>query len=312
MERNKIQVSIIIISYNSPNYLEKCIKSIIYFTQDVSYEIIVIDNNSKEKNVRMIKAKFPDVILIENKKNYGFGRANNQGVKIAKGKYIALINSDIELIENTLIEMFKIVEKKSEIKCLGIQLLNEDGSIQKSFYKYPSLLGRFLVLTGINKLLKPNSFLQKLYTNYLDGQHLIKVDVISGAFMLLVKDIFKEVGGFDENYFLYHEEIDLCYRINQGVHKTYCYLNEKVIHKGKHLETPLNEFVFYHRNRSILYYFFKNYNKISLVVLFTMNLIIFSIKYLFSLLFKQKYAKIYLKIIKMNFSFMMTQKIEII
>ena len=303
MERNKIQVSIIIVSYNSPHYLEQCIDSIKYFTKDVNYEIIVVDNNSKENNVRMIKTRFPNVILIENPENYGFGKANNQGVKQANGKYIALINSDVELIADTLTKLSKIIEEETNIKCIGIQLINDDWSLQKSFFKYPSLLGRFLILTGLNKLLKPNSFLQKLYTDYSNSQQLIKVDAISGAFMFLKREIFEKVGGFDENYFMYHEEIDLFYRINQGIHKTYCYLNEKVIHKGKHLETPLNEFVFYHRNRSILYFFYKHYNRISIILLIIINLFAFSIKYLLSLLFNQKYARSYLNVIKLNIDY---------
>lgn len=303
MERNKVLISVIIVSYNYPHYLEKCIESIKFFTKDVRYEIIVVDNNSEENNVQIIKTKFPEVKLIENSKNYGFGKANNQGVKKASGKYIALINSDVELIDDTLSNLFKILEKEPKIKCLGIQLINADNSLQKSFFKYPSLLGRFLILTGLNKFLKPNSFLHKLYTNYSKGNNLIKVDGISGAFMFIERDIFDKLGGFDENYFLYHEELDLCHRINQGIHKTYFYLDERAIHRGKHLETPSNEFAFYHRNRSILYFFYKHYSKISLILLITMNLFAFSLKYLLSLLFNQKYARGYLTVIKLNINY---------
>jgi GT2 family glycosyltransferase len=211
-----MKLSIIIVNYNTKELTSRCIESI-YSTFYGDFEIIVVDNNSVDNSARFLKGKFPRISIIENRENEGFGRANNKGVKVAQGEYVLLLNSDMIVQEQTIEECLKHIEKYPEIGALGCKLLNEDGSTQKSVYYYT---GEYL---GI---LKDNILLDKI--------KLFKpkeIKAIMGAFMLFRKEDFYKAGGFDPDFFLYSEELELCNRLLK-LGKTMCYYTDAcAIHK---------------------------------------------------------------------------------
>ena len=215
-----MDVSIIIVNYNTRDLLEECLHSIISQTRNISYEIIVSDNGSYDGSQEMIKNKFPSVILIENNTNLGFGTANNKGLFIAKGKYIFYLNSDTVLLNNAIKSFFDYYESHShnDIGCIGTNLLDIENRVIHSYDSFPS------IKKEIRGLIRAPFYLSKLYLHYilpkkalpiyLDDQHEFffegEVDQVVGAdiFMLNDKNAF-----FDEHIFLYFEETDLQYRL---------------------------------------------------------------------------------------------------
>lgn len=213
-----IDVSILIVNYNTKELIIDCINSIYKFTKDVSFEIIVSDNGSKDDSIKAISEKFPKVKLIDNGVNLGFGAANNRAVKIARGKYIFYLNSDTILLNNAIKYFFDYWEshKDDNLGALGANLLDRNGRIIHSWGCFPTLpqttkrlLRRFLAQTfkGIKeRIFKKNS----LYSVQTEPHYVGKVDYVTGADLFLLNN---DDAYFDERYFLYYEETDLEYKL---------------------------------------------------------------------------------------------------
>ncbi len=227
-----MDVSIIIVNYNTKELTRNCLKSIFEQTKDISFEVIVSDNGSKDGSVEMIKSEFPQVILIENNANLGFGAANNRGLKIAKGKYIFYLNSDTVLLNNAVKIFFDYWEnspEKEKIGTLGCNLENDKGNCIHSWGKFPtyknifkSLVYCFSVSYGMKKIWK--FFFRKIgITKPFYGS----VEYITGAdnFLLNNSDAF-----FDERYFMYFEESDLQLKLNQKGKSCILIQGPKIIH----------------------------------------------------------------------------------
>jgi GT2 family glycosyltransferase len=230
----EIDVSIITVNYNSTELLKNCIESIKKFTQGINFEIIVVDNNSITGNIDGLQQDFNGLTLIKNKVNKGFGTANNQGVEVAKGKYVLLLNNDTIFFENSIKKVFDFAESSEENEIISCKLLNEDKSVQKSVYDFPTLLN---VLTS-------NLFLYLLFPNskYFNKYHLMnkginritEVDVVIGAFLFMHRKVFEGLGGFDERFFFYMDDTDLCYRHKKNNGKVIFFPETSIIHlKGK-------------------------------------------------------------------------------
>lgn len=202
----KIQLSIIIVNYNGLKYLKDCFDSIYEKLKDISFEIIVIDNNSSDESCTFIKQNYPEVILIESKINHGFGKGNNEAVKIAKGEYLLLINNDTILIDD-LKPAFDFLVSDKTIGVLGINMLDGNQGYLPAAGVFPNKQNMFQLkkLLEVNQDFIDNKFLKKSYD----------VDWICGSFMMLAKDTFEEIKGFDEDYFLYVEDVDFCKKIEK-------------------------------------------------------------------------------------------------
>lgn len=222
-----LDLSIIIVNFNTKDLTIKCIESVFKYTSGIRFEIIVIDNASEDGSVAAIARKFKSkVTLIKNKDNVGFGAANNQGMSIAQGRFICLLNSDTVLIGNLfdkVVEWFDqkaLVEVGSAVGVVGVKLLNPDRSEQESFGNFPNLwhvfttvmLGRFLPVRLPGKLKK--------------------VDWVKGACMVLRRDVFERVGGFDPQIFMYVEETEWCYRIRKAGYAIVYWPYGSLIHYG--------------------------------------------------------------------------------
>lgn len=219
-----MDLSIVIINYNTGQLTEQCIKSIIRETRDFEFEIILIDNASSEPIEFFIK-DFAEIRLIKNKENIGFGPANNQGIRLARGKFILLLNSDTIVINRAIDQCLSYLKKNDDIGLLGCKLLYEDGSIQKSLI-HKSTPWQYLI--NSNPLFSKGLSIKPKY----DYNKIQRTSGVSGAFMLFRKEVFQKVKPFDPDIFMYSEETELCRnRISEHFNIIY-YPEATVIHLG--------------------------------------------------------------------------------
>ena len=205
-------LSIIIVNWNTSEHLRKCLQTIYQSDHDFSFEVIVIDNHSKDHSANMVKSEFSYVNLIENETNRGFAAANNQGINIATGKYILLLNPDTLLMKNTLQNSLEVAENNLDAGVVGCQVLENKNTIQNTCFSFPSPLNLFLGVSGLDKMFPKSRFFGKPHISWWERKSERYVDVVSGMFMLVRKEALNEVGLMDESYFIYAEEADWCYR----------------------------------------------------------------------------------------------------
>jgi GT2 family glycosyltransferase len=224
-------VSIVIVNYNTKDLILQCLQSIYENTVGVDFEIIVVDNASEDESCASIKEKFPKVILVESKYNLGFGKANNIGAKLASGNFLFLLNSDTLLIENSIKVLKDFLEKSNDqtIGVVGCKLLDKDKKPHISYGNFPSIYQEIFEY-GLLKIFK-KYYAEKLSPSITDKSTEIKnVDYIIGADMFFKKSVFDAVSGFDEDFFLYYEETEICFRLKKLGYKIVWNPNTSIIH----------------------------------------------------------------------------------
>lgn len=213
-----ITLSVIIVSFNTQELTLKCINSIFkHYEKEIEkkeFEIILVDNNSDDNTVKLIKEKFKNALIIENKENYGFSKGNNIGAKKAQGEFLLFLNSDTYFENSTINGMISFLKEKNEIGVLGGRIIDKNGNTQKS-------AGNFFKLYNV------------FWENKFSPRTLQEVDWIEGSFFIIRQDLFNKIGGFDENFFMYVEDMELCYRIEKLGYKVYFYKNSYVVHLGQ-------------------------------------------------------------------------------
>ncbi|GAA4896529.1 glycosyltransferase family 2 protein [Flaviramulus aquimarinus] len=221
-----MKLSVIILNYNVHYFLELCLRSVEAAISKLDAEIIVIDNNSKDGSCQMVKALFPKVKLIENKENHGFSKGNNIGVLQAKGEYLCILNPDTVIAEDTFLKLFEFSKNKENLGIIGCKIINGNGLfLPESKRNIPTVNVAFKKIFGYPK---------HYYANHLSKDESGKVDILVGAFMLIKKNIFDEVCGFDEDYFMYGEDIDLSYKVLKAGYENYYFGGTSIIHyKGE-------------------------------------------------------------------------------
>lgn len=275
----QLRFSFVVINYNSFDYTRNCLKSIEQFCRQHPYEIIVIDNASADDSASKLASQFTDVIFIKNKENYGFARACNQGIDRASGEYIIFLNNDFEFTTDIFDRIIDKFQRYENLGLLGFQLLNPDGSPQRTGFVFPTLFRRILQLTLVPLMRKRTSVLKP----QAEKQDQV-IDYIKGALMIIPSRLLHQLQlRFDEYYFMYHEELDLAYQLRR--HGKICLLDSTPagIHYGMNFEDIDNERVFLLRQKNLLYFYQKNFGRIRLLLLVLINIVAFSFKWLFSL-----------------------------
>ena len=209
-----MDVSVIILNYNSWNLLKDCLDSLYRFTRDVVFEVIVVDNGSDENKWTALQSDYPDVIFIRNNKNLGFSRGNNIGANVASGKYLLFLNVDTIFRENLIKSLLEIIKSDTKIGAAGPKLFNSDGSFQLSCGQLPNVLVEFRDKIRYFLYRKGGKFFRSFYNKRY--QRIKKIGWVTGACMIVNANVFKSVKGFDENYFMYYEDKDLCRRIKNA------------------------------------------------------------------------------------------------
>jgi GT2 family glycosyltransferase len=247
------------------------LNSLVNYTNVISYEIIVVDNNSDEGNVQTITAKYKDVILIENEKNVGFARANNIGIEQARGKYFLMLNNDTIFYDNTLKKIFDFSELQGVELFVGCKLLNSNGTHQISVVDFDNILNSFGENFFLYKLFPRSKIFNRYNINYKKLNNPVEVDVIKGAFMFCSSSAIKKLKGFDPRFFFYGEETDICYRFKTQGGKIFYYPNTSIFHVGGATVDSYPWFKFRNQNISKIKKYQKHYNSIGFFLLITFH-----------------------------------------
>lgn len=227
-----MDVSIIIVNWNTRDVLRDCLESVYRQTKGISFEVIVVDNASSDGSVEMVKAEYPQVALIENKDNHGFAAANNQGMMIARGKYILLLNSDTIVLDRAIQKTITFADQNPEAAVVGCRVLNSDMSLQPTCFMFPSVLNMVLSASFLYKIFPRNRFFGRELMTWWDKSTPRQVDVIAGCFMLVRKEAIDQVGMMDEDFFMYAEETDWCHRFKRAGWKNLFTSEAEIIHFG--------------------------------------------------------------------------------
>lgn len=261
-----MDISVVIVNYNVQYFLEQCILSVKGAATNLNVEIIVVDNNSEDNSCSVIKEKYPEVKLVENKENIGFSKANNQGVKIAKGAYILVLNPDTIIAEDTLDKIIFFARAKQNLGVLGVKLIDGSGKFAPE-----SKRGIPTPSTSFNKLFGISSKRTgKYYATHLDENESGIIDIASGAFMFIKRIVFEEVGGFSEAYFMYGEDIDLSMKLLHKGYQNYYFASTQIIHfKGESTDKNSKYLKYFHDAMKI---FYKKHFKLNLIYDFIMRI----------------------------------------
>lgn len=212
-----MDLSVIIVSYNTCRLTLDCLRSVFESETVYSYEVIVVDNASRDDSVAAIREQFPQVRLLENKDNTGFARANNQAMNIATGRYVLLLNSDTIVQPDTLQTMVAYMDEHPDLGASGCKVILPDGSLDKACRRgFPTPSASFYYAFGFSKLFPDKPRFNQYQLGYLDPNKTYPIDCLVGAFMLVRQETIRQVGGLDETFFMYGEDVDWCYRIKQG------------------------------------------------------------------------------------------------
>ncbi|MCB2194774.1 MAG: glycosyltransferase [Bacteroidetes bacterium] len=229
------KLSIIIVNYNVRHFLEQCLISVFNASGNINTEVFVVDNNSVDGSCAMIKERFPQVTLIENKKNVGFSSANNQAIQKASGEYILLLNPDTVVEENTFEKCLQFMDSNSDAGGLTVRMIDGKGNfLPESKRALPTPIVSFYKIFGFARLFPKSKRYAKYYLGHLSENDTNEIEILPGAFMFLRKETLVKIGLLDEDYFMYGEDIDLSYRIKQAGYKNYYYPESTIIHyKGE-------------------------------------------------------------------------------
>ncbi len=259
---SNLDFSIIIVTYNSSKFIGKCLNSILSTIKSTTYsfEVIVVDNASQDETITILR-QFPEVKVIENNENYGFSKANNIAVQNSNGNILFFINPDTVLqsteVFRATYELFSTYEK---IGAVGIKLLDENAKSFLSGFSFEPWWSAFFSLVTLGfvdlRIVKDKKFLIKAQ----DSNHPIEVDWVSGGAMFVKREVFMEVSGFDEKFFLYSEDVDICKRIKDKGYRILYLPFIEALHFGSHSSKHLDNRIFV-RNKALLLYASKHYNK---------------------------------------------------
>jgi GT2 family glycosyltransferase len=250
-----MDLSVIIVNYNVKYFLEQCLHSVLNSSRNIKSEIFVVDNNSVDGSCLMIREKFPEVNLIENKKNLGFARANNQAIKKATGKYILILNPDTVVEEDTFEKCIEFMETHDDAGSLGVKMIDGKGNyLPESKRSLPTPSVAFYKIFGLSALFGKSRRFGQYHLGYLDREKIHEVDVLTGAFILVRRKLLLEIGLLDEDFFMYGEDIDLSYRIKLAGYKNYYFPKTTIIHyKGESTKKGSINYVVLFYNAMIIF-----------------------------------------------------------
>lgn len=230
-----MKLSIIIVNYNVKYFLEQALLSVRKATAGMEAEVFVVDNNSVDDSVQMVREKFPEVRLIANDHNPGFSIANNQAIRASQGEYVLLLNPDTVVEEDTFVKCIGFMDQHPEAGGLGVKMIDGSGKfLPESKRGFPSPFVAFAKTVGLSKVFPKSKLFNRYHLGYLPENEIHEVEVLSGAFMLLRRSVLDQTGLLDEAFFMYGEDIDLSYRIVQAGYKNYYFPETTIIHyKGE-------------------------------------------------------------------------------
>jgi len=269
-----MELSVVILNYNVRYFLEQCVLSVQEALSAIDGEIIVVDNNSDDDSCVMMENRFPEVKLIPNKKNYGFPKGNNIGIDQAKGKYVCILNPDTVVAEDTFVKILAFAEKQTNLGIVGCKLIDGTGNfLPESKRGVPTPWVAFTKIFGLYKIFPNQKLFNRYYAQHLTENQTGKVDILVGAFMVMQRDLYLEIGGFDEDCFMYADDIDLSYSVLQKQKNNYYFHETSVIHykgestikDGKYMKRFQDAMEFFYQKHFRKSLFFSGFIKIGIL-----------------------------------------------
>ncbi|MBU0671596.1 MAG: glycosyltransferase family 2 protein [Candidatus Margulisbacteria bacterium] len=271
-------LSIIIVSWNVKDLLEECLNSILLNKDGLNVEVFVSDNLSADGTAEMVKAKFPQVIYIQNKSNLGFTKANNRAFVKAQGKYIFFLNPDTVVQPQALSRLVKFMDEHKDCGALGPRLLNADGTLQLSCRTFPTLETQLYTTLFLDVLFPSSKLFGQHLMSFWQHDELKEVDQPMGSALLVRKETLDKVGAFDENIFIWYDEVDLCKRIKQAGLKIFFLPDAQIIHYGgqsfgqwKGIKQSLRGAYIWRKSRN--YFFKKHYGFWTVPILILLDMV---------------------------------------
>ena len=266
-----MQLSVIILNYNVRYFLEQCVLSVQSAIQNLDADIIVVDNNSPDDSCQMMKERFPNVTLIENKENVGFPKGNTIGIALAKGEYICILNPDTVVAEDTFEKTLSFAKTQTNLGIVGCKLIDGTGTfLPESKRGIPTPFVAFTKIFSLYKILPGIESFGKYYASHITENQTGKVEILVGAFMLMKKETYQEVGGFDEDCFMYSDDIDLSFMVLKTGKQNYYFHETTVLHyKG---ESTVRDGTYMKRFQEAMNFFYKKHFKTSFFFSFFMKI----------------------------------------
>lgn len=263
-----MDISVVIVSWNAKKFLLECLQSLASQQTSSNMEIIVVDNASTDGSPEAVSEQFPNVRLIKNNENLGFGKANNIGIKHSAGNYIYLINSDIKVLDGCLDRLLNYIEKSPTIGILGPKILNADLSLQSSCRQFPSLWNNFCYALGLSRVFPDSRIFSGEHMFYFKHDKIKKVDVLVGCFLMVRRSAFAQVGLLDEQYFMYAEDVDWCKRFWKAGWEVVFFPDAQAIHyRGASSSNSPLQFSL-EQEKSSLKYWKKHHSKPAQITIF--------------------------------------------
>ena len=252
-----VDLSICIVTHRARELLQSCLRSIYQNTGSITYEIIVVDNNSQDGTVRLLREDYPDVLVIENDYNAGFTRPSNQALRKSHGRYAILLNNDTVIFPGAFDKLIQFADARRETGICGPKVLNSDGSLQEQCHRsFPTPWISFAYFTGLARLFPHSRFFAKYQMTYLEDDEIQEVDSVSGSCMMIRREVMEQIGLLDETCFAYGEDIDYCFRAKKAGWKIFYFPQAQIIHhkgKGGSGVKPARSVYEYHRAMVIYY-----------------------------------------------------------
>ncbi|MBI2310842.1 glycosyltransferase family 2 protein [Candidatus Collierbacteria bacterium] len=229
---NQLDLSIIIVNFNTKQLLDDCLASVFKAVSPRSgLEVVVVDNGSADGSQAMVSKKYREVKLVENNKNLGFARANNEGRKVARGKYLLFLNSDTIVKHYSFVKPFKFLKNHPKAGAVTIKLITADGTLDLDNHRgLPTPWASFCHFFGLSSLFPHTTFFNSYHLGQKKLNRIHSIPVAAGSFLMMSTKLFDQIGGWDEAYYFYGEDIDLCYRIGQAGYKIVYYPKVSTIH----------------------------------------------------------------------------------
>jgi hypothetical protein len=263
-----LDVSVIIVNWNTRDILRDCLRSVYEQTRDIRYEVIVVDNASSDGSAEMVREEFSQVILIENAENRGFAAANNQGMAIAHGRYVLLLNSDTIVLDGAIQKTLIFADQQTEMAVVGCQVWENENETQRTCFAFPSVKNMCILHAGLRRMFPRSRLFGWIDYGWWDRTTLMEVDVVSGMFMLVRREAIDQVGLMDEDYFVYAEETDWCFRFWKAGWRCVFTPNARIIHLdgGNKSTDQVSMKMFVQLQKSILIFHRKHHGRLSWMV----------------------------------------------
>lgn len=262
-----LDITISIVNWNTKEYLRQCLNSIREYTRGIKYETIVVDNASSDNSTQMIREEFPYVNLIANKRNYGFAKANNQSLEVASGRYFLILNPDTKLLNNAFKKMIDFMDDHFDAGAIGCKVLNPDLTLQLSCRTFPSFSSVVWDYIFLSSYFPKNKIFGKYRMSHWNHNCICQIDQPMGCCLMIRKEALASIGVFDEKFYMYFEEVDLCYRLKKKGWQIYFTPEAQILHFGGRGTSQAEIQMFIERQRSMYKFYKKHYGNLQLLAL---------------------------------------------